>query len=183
MTPQSRDNLDDEYGEDFDVETSMEAEASPAEADAILDAYSTDFEAGDAVGKLMAFISQIRASCEATREYLHELCQSNNCPAWEIKLWIRTRWGSLSDCFRVVLGIQQVSIFLISDTLAHFHSQAIDIFCVLADENEDIPPLANGKKWSIYKLARAEWQLIQLAYSCLSVRLHFVTFLFRFHLC
>ena len=173
VTLQSRDNLDEEYGKDFDVETSMEAEASPAKADTILDAYSTDFVAGNAVGKLMAFISQIRASCGVTQDYLHELCHSNNCPAWEIKLWICTCWGSLSDCFSVVLGVQWVGIFLISDTIAHLHSQAIDIFCVLADENEDIPPLANSKKWSNYKLAGAEWQLIQLAYSCLLVCLHF----------
>ena len=58
-TLQNRDNLDDEYGEDFDIETCMEAEASPTEAEAILRAYSTDFVAGDTVGKLMAFISQI----------------------------------------------------------------------------------------------------------------------------
>ena len=76
-----------------------------------------------------------------------------------------------------------VGIFLISDTIAHLHSQAIDIFCVLADENEDILPLANSKKWSNYKLAGAEWQFIQLAYSCLSVCLHFIIFLFCFHLC
>ena len=56
---QSRDDLDDKYGEDFNVETCMEAEAGPAEADTILEAYSTDFVVGDAVGKLMAFISQI----------------------------------------------------------------------------------------------------------------------------
>ena len=61
---QSRDNLDDKYGEDFNVETSMEAEASPTKADAILDAYSTDSVVGDAVGKLMAFISQIQANCK-----------------------------------------------------------------------------------------------------------------------
>ena len=58
-TLQSGDNLDEEYSEDFDVEISMEAEASPAKADTILDAYSTDFVVGNAVGKLMAFISQI----------------------------------------------------------------------------------------------------------------------------
>ena len=87
-------------------------EASPTEAEAILGAYSTDFVAGDTVGKLMAFISQIRASSEVTRDYLCELCQSNNCPAWEIKLWIHTRWGSLSDCFHVVLGLQRVCAFI-----------------------------------------------------------------------
>ena len=103
---QSGDDLDDEYGENFDVETCMEAEAGPTQADAILEAYSTDFIAVDAVGKLMAFISQIQASGEVTQDYLHELCNSNNCPAWEIKLWIHTHWGSLSDCFHVVLGVQ-----------------------------------------------------------------------------
>ena len=104
--------MDDEYGKDFNVEMCMEAEASPTEADAILKAYSTDFVVGDTVGKLMAFILQIQASSEVTRVYLCELCQSNNCPTWEIKLWIRTHWGSLSDCFCVVLGVQRVCAFV-----------------------------------------------------------------------
>ena len=70
-----------------------------------------------------------------------------------------------------------------SNTLANFHLQAINIFCVLADENEDIPPLANSKNWSNFKLAGAEWQLIQLAYNCLVVRSDIVTFPLCFHLC
>ena len=70
-----------------------------------------------------------------------------------------------------------------SDTLANFHLQAIDIFCVLADENEDIPPLVNGKNWSNFKLAGAEWLLIQLAYNCLVVCSDIVTFPLCFHLC
>ena len=65
-TLQNGENLDDEYGKDFDIEMCMEAEASPTEADATLEAYSTDFVAGDTVGKLMAFISQIQASSEVT---------------------------------------------------------------------------------------------------------------------
>ncbi len=112
----SDDNVDvgsGEYDKDFDVKTCMEAEASPDEADAILEASITDFVAGDAVGKLMAFISQIRASSEVTRNYLSELCRSNNCPMWEIKLWVHTRWGSLSDCFRVVLRMQRVRVYFI----------------------------------------------------------------------
>ena len=44
----------------------MEAKASPAKADDILEAYSTNFVASDAVGKLMAFISQIQESSEVT---------------------------------------------------------------------------------------------------------------------
>ena len=111
-TLQNGENLDDKYGKDFNIEMCMEAEASPTEADAILEAYSTDFVVGDTVGKLMAFISQMQASSEVTQVYLCELCQSNNCPTWEIKLWICTHWGSLSDCFCVVLGVQRVCTFV-----------------------------------------------------------------------
>jgi hypothetical protein len=100
----------DEFDEEFDVETCMEVEATADEVDAILAASATDFVAGDIIGKLMAFIAQIRSCSEATREYLHDLCISNGCSSWEIKLWVRTRWGSLSDCFRVVLSIKLVCI-------------------------------------------------------------------------
>ena len=55
-TLQNGENLDDEYGKDFNIEMCMEAEASPTETDAILKAYSTDFVVGDTVRKLMAFI-------------------------------------------------------------------------------------------------------------------------------
>ena len=182
-TLQNGENLDDEYGKDFNIEMCMEAEASPTEADAILKAYSTDFVAGDTVGKLMAFISQIQASSEVTQVYLCELCQSNNCLTWEIKLWICTHWGSLSDCFRVVLGVQHVCTFVHFPILLLIFVCRLSIFCVLADENEDIPPLANGKNWSNFKLAGAEWQLIQLAYNCLVVHSDIVTFLLCFHLC
>ena len=125
-TLQNGENLDDKYGKDFDVETCMEAEASPTKADAILKAYSTDFVAGDTVGKLMAFISQIWASSEVTWVYLCELCQSNNCLTWEIKIWIRTHWGSLSDCFRVVLGVQHVCAFV------HFLILSLIFICRLS---------------------------------------------------
>ena len=125
-TLQNGENLDDEYGKDFNVEMCMEAEASPTEADAILEAYSTDFVAGDTVGKLMAFILQIQASSEVTWVYLCELCQSNNCPTWEIKLWIHTRWGSLSDCFRVVLGVQHICAFV------HFPILSLIFVCRLS---------------------------------------------------
>jgi hypothetical protein len=98
----------DEYDEDLDVETSMEAEASADDVQAVLAASMADFEAGDVIGKVMAFIAQIRACGEDTRDYLKALTVSSGCPTWELKLWVRTRWGSLSDCFRVVLGMREV---------------------------------------------------------------------------
>jgi hypothetical protein len=104
----------EEYDEDLDIDIRMEVEAFPDEAEALLASASTDYDAGDVVGKLMAFINQVRMSSEVTREYLKELCVSNSLPPLELKLWCRTRWGSLSDCLRVVLEVRDVSfIFLI----------------------------------------------------------------------
>jgi uncharacterized protein YacL (UPF0231 family) len=94
--------------DDLDVDTSMEVEASADDAEALCEASVTDFEPGDVVGKLMAFISQLRSCGEDTRDYLKKLADVLGLPQWEIKLWIRTRWGSLSDCFRVTLALQKV---------------------------------------------------------------------------
>jgi hypothetical protein len=47
--------------------------------------------------------------------------------------------------------------------------QGIDRFCRLADEEEDLPPLANGKKWANYLLSGPEWDIIRLAHDCLGV--------------
>jgi hypothetical protein len=106
------DDVDDE-SDDLDVDVSMDIEATENDADAILAASITDFEAGDVVGKLMAFIAQICSCAEDTRGYLMELCATNGCIKWEIKLWVRTRWGSLSDCFAVTLSIQKVCIIFV----------------------------------------------------------------------
>jgi len=98
----------DKYDEEFDVETSTEVEASSEDVAACKAAMVTDFTAGDMVGKLMAFIAQLRLCGEDTRDYLKQLATAQGCPSWDIKLWVRTQWGSLSDCFRVMLALQKV---------------------------------------------------------------------------
>jgi len=98
----------DEYDEEFDVETSTEVEASLEDVAALWAAMVTDFTAGDVVSKLMAFIAQLRLCGEDTHDYLKQLAAAQGCPSWDIKLWVRTRWGSLSDCFHVVLALQKV---------------------------------------------------------------------------
>jgi hypothetical protein len=98
----------DEFEENFDVDISLEVEALPDDAEAMHAAFDITFEAGDVVGKLMAFIAQLRSCSDDVREYLMQIATSLGCPSWEIKLWVRTRWGSLSDCFRTVLAIQKV---------------------------------------------------------------------------
>jgi hypothetical protein len=47
--------------------------------------------------------------------------------------------------------------------------QALDIFCYLADENDDVPNLEGGKKYSYYKLSNEEWNVIRLCCNALEV--------------
>ena len=105
------DHKDLENEEDFDINTNMEVEASGDDEDATWEASITEFDAGDVVGKLMAFIAQLRLCSEGAQDYLTNLSISNGCVAWHIKLWVRTRWGSLSDCFWTVLAIRKVFLF------------------------------------------------------------------------
>ena len=93
-----REDLEDEE-DNFDVDTNMEVEALRDDEDAMREASVTDFDAGDVVGKLMAFITQLRSCSEGVQNYLMELSVLNGCVPWHIKLWVQTCWGSLSDCF------------------------------------------------------------------------------------
>ena len=93
-----REDLEDEE-DNFDVDTNMEVEALRDDEDAMREASVTDFDAGDVIGKLMAFITQLRSCSEGVQNYLMELSVLNGCVPWHIKLWVQTCWGSLSDCF------------------------------------------------------------------------------------
>jgi hypothetical protein len=112
-------DLADEFEESFDVDISIDVEALPNDAEAMHAAFDISFEPGDVVGKLLAFIAQVRACSDDVREYLLQIATSLGCPSWEIKLWVRTRWGSLSDCFRTVLAIQKVCNILLFHELSH----------------------------------------------------------------
>ena len=100
----------DSNNDEMDVDTNMKVEASADDAEALREAAMTDFEPGDIVGKMMAFIAQLRDCGQDTRDYLKRLGDILGCSPLEIKLWIRTRWGSLSDCFCVTLALQKVPV-------------------------------------------------------------------------
>ena len=169
------DDVDDEEDEN-DVDTSMDVEAVGREATA-QDINLTSFRPGDVVGKIMAFISQLRLSGENIRDYLKTICISRGCPPLDIKIWVRTRWGSLSDCFRVILSQQKVcqTYYNSSQCITQIVNnmelelQAIDDFCVLADNDRDLPPLSHGREWADYRLSPSEWKIIELAQDCLRV--------------
>ena len=97
--------------DDFNIDTSMEVEILGDDDDAIHKASITNFDAGDVVGKLMAFIAQLHSHSKTTEDYLTELPISNGCIAWHIKLWVQTHWGSPSDCFWTILAIQKVLFY------------------------------------------------------------------------
>ena len=105
------DHKDLENKEDFNIDTNMEVEALGDDEDATREASITEFDVGDVVGKLMAFIAQLCSCSEGAQDYLTNLSISNGCVAWHIKLWVRTCWGSLSDCFQTVLAIRKVFLF------------------------------------------------------------------------
>ena len=56
---QGGEDEEDKDDEEFDVDTSMEVEASEDNPNAICELLITDFDAGDVVGKLMVFVSQL----------------------------------------------------------------------------------------------------------------------------
>ena len=64
---------DSEDDDELDIDTNLEVEASADDADALHEASATNFEPGDVVGKMMAFIAQLCSCGEDTRDYLKKL--------------------------------------------------------------------------------------------------------------
>ena len=88
-------NDDTEDNTDCDVDVSVDVEATPDNVDAMLGTQTVDFTPGDVVGKLMAFINQVRLCNTDTADFLKDQCISQGCCVFKLKLWVRTCWGSL----------------------------------------------------------------------------------------
>ncbi|THU79057.1 hypothetical protein K435DRAFT_875933 [Dendrothele bispora CBS 962.96] len=66
-----------------------------------------NYTAGDAVGKVLALVNQIRKSPQA-RAFFKECCiQTGNQPQ-ELKLWVRTRWASLHAALDRIIALEKV---------------------------------------------------------------------------
>ena len=108
------DNDDEEDKEDdADIDTSMAIEADADDVEAMAAITIVDYDPGDTLGKLMAFINQLRMSSEDVREYLIRTCVLQNIKPLELLLWIRTRWGSLTHCLESTLAVQKVCNLII----------------------------------------------------------------------
>ena len=101
-----KDEGEDEEEDNIDVSMAIEADADNVEAMATTTV--VDYDPGDTLGKLMAFVNQVRMSSEEVRDYLSCTCTIQSLTPIEILLWIQTRWGSLSHCIEVTLSIQKV---------------------------------------------------------------------------
>jgi hypothetical protein len=96
--------------DDGDIDTSTDIEASSDDVAAMASTTTTNFEPGDVLGKVLAFINQVRMSSEGVRAYLEHLCAVNQLKPIKLCLWVRTRWGSMSHCLESILAIQKVSL-------------------------------------------------------------------------
>src|SRR5712691_6371946 len=153
-----------------DIDISMDIDASADDAEAMMATTVVNFDIGDTLGKLLAFINQVRMSSEGVREFLAEMCIMHHIKPIELRLWVRTRWGSLFDCLKSALQIQKVCLLVWNSSHGiNTIDQAIESFCLAADTNDDLPSLTN-KTWMDYRLSASEWKLIQLVHNCLKVR-------------
>lgn len=59
----------------------MEVEALPNDVEAMHAAFDVSFKAEDVVGKLLAFIAQLRACSHDMWEYLLQIAMSLGCPS------------------------------------------------------------------------------------------------------
>ena len=111
-TPDAQETPEVEVGNEDDggdIDVSLEIDATADDAEAMLDATVTSFDPGDTLGKLLAFVNQVRMSSEGVREYLARACVLQDIKPLELRLWVRTRWGSLSHCLEATLAVQKVS--------------------------------------------------------------------------
>jgi len=93
-----------------DVDVSTDVDASAEDAEAMAETLVVDFEPGDTIGKLLAYVNQVRISSEDVREYLAQSCRLHSIKPIELRLWVRSRWGSLSHCLAATLEVQKVCL-------------------------------------------------------------------------
>ena len=97
-TNNTLDNEPDDLDDGGDIDISTEIKASSDNVAAMASTTATDFEPGDVLGKLLAFINQVCMSSEGVCAYLDHVCAVNQLKPIKLCLWVRTQWGSMSHC-------------------------------------------------------------------------------------
>ena len=64
-----------------------------------------DFDPKDLLGKVLAFVNQVRSSPQA-RKYFQRLCMEENLAPLQLLKWVRTTWVSLYDLITRLLAVR-----------------------------------------------------------------------------
>ena len=166
------DAMDDveEDEDENDVDTNMDVEATGHEVAAIKDTAVTSFLPGDVVGKIMALSPSCAHQVRMYETILRRSAFHEVVLPWRSRFEFVLGGGVLVTVFVSSLSseryVKHITLKLIYNDS---ELQAIDDFCVLADNDRDLPPLRRGKKWADYRLSSLEWQIIELARDCLKV--------------
>ena len=126
-TPNNDGNIDEDATEDVeadddeaDINVSMDIDASTDDTDAMIGTTITSYDPGDMLGKLLALDNQVQMSSEGVHEYLTHACVLQNIKPIELRLWVRTQWGSLSHCLESTLEVQKVNLGLMIFLIDYF---------------------------------------------------------------
>ena len=91
---------------------STDIEASSGDVAAMALTAMTNFKPGDVLGKLLAFVNQVRMSSKGICAYLNHVCALHQLKPIKLHLWVWTQWGSMSHCLESTLAIQKVSSYV-----------------------------------------------------------------------
>ena len=76
--------------DDSDIDISTEIDVSADDVAAMASTTAVNFGPGDVLGKLLAFVNQVRMSSEGVRAYLDHVCAVNQLKSIKLRLWVRT---------------------------------------------------------------------------------------------
>jgi hypothetical protein len=142
VCPTAMGSIKSKLAADEDVDTLGATDAADT-TDNDLD--TDEFDPADLLGKVLAFINQVRASPQA-RAYFQKLCKDEGLPELQLLKWVRTRWASLYDLINRLLTVRP----------------ACNKFTLLADEDDRVPKLRFPKTYGMFKLNEGEWRLLEL---------------------
>ena len=111
-----------------------------------------DFNPKDILGKILAFVNQVRSSPQA-RKYFRKLCIEESVTPLQLLKWVRTRWASLYDLIARLMDVHCVCTK----------------FTLLADSSPEVPDLPGTRSYAMFKLTAGEWDLLELIRDCLKV--------------
>jgi hypothetical protein len=81
---------EDDEDDEADVDVLMEIEASADDVEAMANTVVVNFDLGDTLGKLLAFVNQVWMLSEGICEYFTECCCLQGMKPIEILLWVHS---------------------------------------------------------------------------------------------